>query len=123
MDSVVSITFPLASIVIVLFLLWNDLLRRRRSVRFVLIARALMCLALGAVLIFNWMSVRAQGRDLPVTFVLIASALALIGAGWFAYRGIRGDASFVQREEEPLPRIFDSRREQGTGTERQDRVE
>lgn len=123
MEAVVSITFPLASIVIVLFLLWNDLLRRRRSAPVLLFARALMCLALGAVLIFNWMSFRAQAEDLPITFVLIAAAVALMGAGWFSYRGIRGDRSFVQRGEEPLPKIFTPRSDSGPETERQDRAE
>lgn len=106
MEAVVAISFPLASIVIVLFMLWNDLLRRRRTSRAYLFARAFLCVALGAVLIFNWVTFRRL-QDLPVTFVLIAAIVAFLASIWFGYRGIRGDRGFISSaEEEPLPRIF-----------------
>ncbi len=108
MEAVVSITFPLASIVIVLYLLWNDLLRRRKTLRFVLFARALLCLALGAVLIFNWISFRASVPDMPVVFVVIASIVSFSAAIWFTYRGIRGNRPVAPPREEPLPKIFSS---------------
>ncbi|MDX1582210.1 MAG: hypothetical protein R3338_01295 [Thermoanaerobaculia bacterium] len=111
MESVVSFTFPLASIVIVLFLLWNDLLRRRRALRPILFLRATLCLLLAGVLVFNWMAFRSRMGDLPLVFVLLATVVSTLAAGWFIYRGIRGDHSFVSREEPPLPKIFESSRE------------
>lgn len=117
MEAVVAISFPLASIVIVLFMLWNDLLRRRRTSRAYLFARAFLCVALGAVLIFNWVTFRRL-QDLPVTFVLIAAIAAFLASIWFVYRGIRGDRGFIwSAEEEPLPKIFVSRSEEQTEDE------
>lgn len=108
MEAVVSITFPLASIVIVLYLLWNDLLRRRKTFRALLFARAFLCLALGAVLIYNWISFRASVPDMPIVFVVIASIVSFSAAIWFAYRGFRGARPVAPPREEPLPRIFSS---------------
>lgn len=112
MESVVAFTFPLASIVIVLFLLWNDLLRRRRTLRAILFARALLCVALAAVLIFNWVTFRSRLEDLPILFVLLAALVSVLAAVWFFYRGIRGDRGFVAPDEEPLPKIFDVNRKE-----------
>lgn len=118
MEAVVAISFPLASLVIVLFMLWNDMLRRRRTLRALLFARAFLCVALGAVLIFNWVTFRRL-QDLPVTFVLVAAIVAFLASIWFVYRGIRGDRGFISSaEEEPLPKIFVSRSEEQPGDER-----
>ncbi|MBW3672010.1 MAG: hypothetical protein KY432_10120 [Acidobacteria bacterium] len=118
MEAVVAVSFPLASIVIVLFLLWNDLLRRRRTSRAPLFVRAFLCVALGAVLIYNWVTFRRL-QDLPVTFVLIAAIIAFVASVWFVYRGIGGDRGFISSaEEEPLPKIFVSRSEEQTEDER-----
>lgn len=120
MEPVVTITFPLASIVIVLFLLWNDLLRRRRTIRVLLFARAGLCLALAGVLIFNWMTLGDRAANLPVFFVLFGAGIASIAAVWFFYRGLRGDSGFTPPADEPLPKIFTPEANDEAETDRTD---
>jgi hypothetical protein len=102
-EAVIFVTFPLASVVIVLFLLWNDMMRRKRSPRPLYLARALLCLLMAGVLSYNWFSWSAL--DAPRVFMILAIVVSVIAAIFFLLRGIQGDRRRLP-DDEPLPTVF-----------------
>jgi hypothetical protein len=109
-EAVIFVTFPLASVVIVLFLLWNDMMRGKRSPRVLYIARALLCLLMAGTLSYNWFTWRTL--DAPRVFMILAILVSVIAAIFFLLRGIHGDRRRLP-DDEPLPTVFGSEQTRG----------
>jgi hypothetical protein len=106
-EAIIFVTFPLASLVIVLFLLWNDMMRRRRSPRALYIGRSLLCLLMVGVLSYNWFTWRDLVNGAPWLFMVLAIIVSVVAAIFFLLRGIHGDQRRFP-DDEPLPSVFSS---------------
>lgn len=114
----IGITFPLAAITAMLYLVWSDATRGRTKSRLVLVIRMTIFLGVIGALVWNRIQYPGYFQDsLPSFLFALAIAVALLGGAYYLRRVIGRE----KRQEEPLPRIFPGARPQapasGRGTD------
>ncbi len=110
----IAITFPLAAIVAMLFLLWRDFVRPRASRWWVLVIRAFLFLGVTGTLLVNRVRYARLFEEANTDFLVgFAVIIGVSGAGYYLFRGFRvlRPAQKSDIEEEPLPLIFGEREE------------
>ena len=99
----IGITFPLAAITAMLYLVWSDATRGRTKSRLVLVIRMTIFLGVIGALVWNRIQYPGYFQDsLPSFLFALAIAVALLGGAYYLRRVIGRE----KRQEEPLPRIF-----------------
>ena len=109
--SPLAVTFPFATIVIVLYLVWSEMVRRRkRTSPATLLLHASLCALAGGVLAWNMVRYpfHYEGkRWLSVVAIVVATAAVV----FFVNRIRRPPAP--KPKDEPLPSIFPGKKKDG----------
>ena len=106
----IAVTFPIAAIVAMLFLLWRDFVRPGASRWWVLIIRTGLFLGVTGTLLFNRVRYARLFEEANTDFLVgLAVIIGVSGAGYYLFRGFRALRPAPPRsdiDEEPLPSIF-----------------
>lgn len=78
------VVLPVAAIVVMLWILWSDSLRRRPAPRFFYVLRVLIFLLMTGLLIYN-LTLGAY-PDAVRWIAIFAAVVGLVGAGYFVRR-------------------------------------
>ncbi len=82
--------FPLLSLVSMLWVLWSDSIRRGRTLTAFYLLRAILFLALGAVLLFNMFQYSGAYSTGSRSVVVLAALTGLAGALYFLRKAWSG---------------------------------
>lgn len=80
------VTLPLAAIVVMLWMIWSDSMRRRPYARIFYAARAVLFLIVTGVLFYNLLSHPGAYPGGARAVVIAAMAVGLVGTGYFVRR-------------------------------------
>jgi hypothetical protein len=83
------VALPLAAIVVMLWIIWSDSVRRRRLSPIFYIARTILFLTMAGVLLYNLISDPAVYPGGAGAVMIAAVAVGLVGAGYFVRRAMR----------------------------------
>jgi len=83
------VTLTLAAIVVMLWIIWSDSVRRRRLSPIFSIARAILFLAMAGVLLYNLITYPAAYPGGARAVMIAAVTVGIVGAGYFVRRAMR----------------------------------
>lgn len=81
-------TLPIAALTVMLWMLWSEMARRRKSPRPIYALRASLYLIATVVLLFNLARYPAAFHPTARLFVILAAMVGLAGAVFFARRAL-----------------------------------